>query len=197
MEKKDIFYLLNTIASLSPELEVYLRKILHQRKFLKGEYILKEGMICQHIYFIESGFIRIFNRLPEKETTSWFLTEGDIFISVSSFFRQQPSADNIIALEECICWGITFDQLQEMGEKFPEFNAHRIAITESYYVRSEDRQYKMLALTQEQRYTYFVEKEPELFSRVPVHLLPSYLDIPRRTLNRIRSHYYNIKRKRI
>lgn len=195
--KKSIFSLFNTIAPLSPDLETHLRKVLHQKKFLKGEYILKEGMVCQHIYFIESGIIRIFNQLSDKEITSWFLKEDDIFISVSSFFRQQPSSDNIVALEDCICWGITFDQLQEICGKFPEFNAHRIAITESYYARSEDKQYKMLRLTPEERYTYFIEKESALLSRVPVHLIPSYLDIPPRTFNRIRGNYYNIKRKGI
>jgi CRP-like cAMP-binding protein len=195
--KKNIFHLLNAIALLSPGLEARLRSILHRRKFLKGEYILKEGMTCQFIYFIESGLIRIFNQLAEKETTSWFLKEDDIFISVSSFFGQQPSSENIIALEDCVCWGINYDQLRDTCMKFPEFNIHRIAITESYYARSEDRQYKMLRLTPEERYAHFVKNEPELLSRVPVHLLPSYLDIPKRTFERIRSNYNNIKRKGI
>jgi CRP-like cAMP-binding protein len=195
--KKKLFILLNTIAVLSPELEARLRSVLQCRKFLKGEYILKEGMICQHIYFMESGLVRIFNRLTARETTSWFLKEDDFFISVSSFFRQQPSYENIVALEDCICWGISYDQLQALCLEFPEFKTHRIAITELYYARSEDRKYKMLSQTPEKRYAFFVENEQELLSRIPVNLLPSYLDVPLRTFARIRSNYYNIKRKGI
>lgn len=195
--KKKLFILLNAIAALSPELETRLRAILVCKKFPKGEYILKEGMICQHIYFMESGLVRIFNRFTAKETTSWFLKEDDFFISVSSFFRQQPSYENIVALEDCICWCISHEQLQALCLEFPEFNVHRIAITELYYARSEDRQYKMIRQTPVERYALFVQNEPELFSRVPANLLPSYLDVPLRSFARIRSNYYNIKRKGI
>ncbi len=195
--KKQLFILLNSIAILSPELETFLHSILQPRKMLKGDYLLKEGEVCRHIYFIESGLVRIFNRLAAKETTSWFLWENDFFISVSSFFRQQPSYENIVALEDGICWGISFDQLREICNRFPEFNTHRIAITELYYARSEDRQYKMLRQSPEERYALFVEHETELLGRVPINLLPSYLDVPPRTFDRIRSNYYNIKRKGI
>ncbi len=102
-----------------------------------------------------------------------------------------------MALEDSICWGISYDQLREICSRFPEFNTHRIAITELYYARSEDRQYKMLRQSPEERYALFVETESELLGRVPINLLPSYLDVPPRTFDRIRSNYYNIKRKGI
>lgn len=194
--KKQLFFLLNGIATLSPELQEHILSILQYRKYLKGEYILREGMICGNIYFLESGLIRIFNRLTERETTSWFLKENDFFISVSSFFRQQPSYENIAALEDCACWTISYEQLIQTCQLFPEFKDHRIAISDEYYCRSEERKYKILSQSPEDRYAFLVEQETELLGRVPINLLSSYLDLPPRTFDRIRSNYNN-KRKGI
>ncbi|HWK02184.1 MAG TPA: Crp/Fnr family transcriptional regulator [Puia sp.] len=195
MEK--LLTLLNSIAEIPPGLAELLQANLQCREFSKGDYILKEGEVCSNIYFLESGLIRIFNRLSEKEVTSWFLMEGDIFISVSSFFRQQPSYENIVALEDCVCWGISYEQLKNACLLYPAFNAHRIAITEIYYCRSEDRHYIKLRKPPDERYADLVEEESELLNRVPLQLLPSYLDVSRSAFTRIRNNYYYIKRKGI
>jgi CRP-like cAMP-binding protein len=195
MEK--LFLLLNTIAEISPALRDLLRSSLQCRIFSKGDYILKEGQIASHIYFLESGLIRIFTLPFGREVTSWFLKEGDIFISVSSFFRQAPSYENIVALEDCTCWGISYGQLQHVCLSHPEFNAHRIAITERYYCQSEDRHHNMLSQPPQERYAHLIENEPELLTRIPLHLFPSYLDVSQRTFDRMRSNHYYIKRKGI
>lgn len=194
---QQLLSLLNSITELPPGLKDLLRTSLQCWTFSKGDAILREGEICSHIYFLESGLVRIFNRLAAKEVTSWFLKEGDIFISVSSFFGQQPSYENIVALEDCVCWVISYEQLQNACLAYPIFNAHRIAITERYYCRSEDRHHKMLSQTPEERYASLAEEDPELLKRVPLQLFPSYLDVSRSAFSRIRNTYYYIKRKRI
>ncbi|MBN9381990.1 MAG: Crp/Fnr family transcriptional regulator [Chitinophagaceae bacterium] len=189
-----LFLFLNTIAPMSPELEAHLRAILQHILFKKGEYILKKGRVNQNIYFIESGFVRIFYELADREVTLWFLAEQDIFISVKSFFRQLPSKVDIVALEDCICWYITHGQLEDTCRKFPEFNTHRIWITEEYYCRSEDRHEDMQSKTAEERYTQFAEQRPDLLQRVPLNLLPSYLDVAPSTFHKIRNEYANRRR---
>jgi CRP-like cAMP-binding protein len=186
---ESLFMLLNAIARMSPELEAHLRSILQHAIFKKDEFILRKGRINRNIYFIESGLVHIFYELADREVTSWFLAEQDIFISVKSFFRQQPSKVNIVALEKCVCWFIDHDQLEDTCRKYPEFNVHRIWITEEYYCRSEDRHEDMQSKTAEERYAQFADKYPELLLRVPLNLLPSYLDVGTSTFNKIRSEY--------
>lgn len=98
-----LFALLNAIAQMSPELEAHLRSILQHTYFKEGDFILRTDKINRSIYFIESGLVRIYHDLSGKEVTTWFLVERDIFISVRSFFRQLPSREDIVALEDC-CW---------------------------------------------------------------------------------------------
>ena len=194
MEK--LLALLNTISPLSHSIIYHLYSNVKPRNFSKGDYILKEGEICQDVYFLESGLIRIFDQQDDKENTSWLLKEGDIFISVASFFRQQPADESIVALEDCNCWRINYDQLEKTCKEFEEFNVHRRIITEHYYCRYRDRA-KILTLSPKERYAYLIEKEPELLTRVPLNLLSSYLNLPQRTFNRVRNNYYENKRKLI
>jgi len=192
MEK--LLLLLTDIAELSNSLVYHLNATVKQKTFSKGEYILKEGQICSHIYFLETGLIRIFDQQDDIENTSWLLKEGDIFISVASFFNQQPAEENIVALENCICWGISYRQLEDTCQTFPEFDLYRRILTERYYCKNQQRN-KILTRLPEDRYAYVVQNEPELLSRAPLHLFPSYLNMSQSSFDRIRKRYSIIKRK--
>ena len=50
------------------ELDI-LESILVPMKYAKGEMILKEGEVCQHIYYIDRGLIRQFYFKNGKELT--------------------------------------------------------------------------------------------------------------------------------
>lgn len=192
-----LFIFLNAIARLSPELEAHLRRILQCRKFTKDEFILREGYVSNFIYFIESGLVRIFNFHNDAEVTSWFLKEGNIFISVLSFFLQQPSYENIVALEDCICWCITFEQLEETMRLFPEFEKHHGRILRQYYCMLQERQFKLGRQTPLERYTVLEKEESELLQRVPMNMLHTYLQMSERTFRRARSNYYwNLRKRR-
>jgi CRP-like cAMP-binding protein len=188
---EQLFILFNSIRKMSPELIMHLRSILRHIHFKKGDYILKKGRICQNIYFIESGLVRISHDFGGREVTSFFLIEQDIFISVKSFFRQVPSNEYIIAEEDCTCWYITHEQLLETCRLFPEFFEHRVWITEEYYCRSIDRHDDMQYKSAEERYAQFAEQRPDLLQRVPLNLIPSYLDVAPSTVHGIRSRHAN------
>jgi len=184
---KQLFILFDGIKKMTPELIAHLRSILQHITFKKGDYILKKGRICHNIYFIETGLVRIFHQLDDRDVTTFFLCENDIFISVKSFFRQAPSNENIIAEEDCTCWYISHEQLVEICKLFPEFFEHRIRITEEYYCRSIDRHEDMQYKLAEERYAQFAEQRPDLLQRVPLNLIPSYLDVAPSTFHGIRS----------
>jgi len=87
---------------MSTELEARVLGALEFIKRSKKDFFLREGEINTHIYFLLSGLVRIYHlTFDDKEVTSWLLKEGNIFISVYSFFQQEPSFENIVALEDC------------------------------------------------------------------------------------------------
>jgi CRP-like cAMP-binding protein len=179
---------LHSIARMSPALEAHLRGILKCYVYNKGDMILKEGQVCRHILFLESGLVRVFHRCDEKEVTSWILRNEDFFISVFSFFEQKVSYENIEALEHSVCWGVDGDELQHACKEFPEFNNHQIQILRRYYERMVERTYKLGRRTPEEKYAVLLKEEPDLFLRVPLNILSTYLELPDRTFKRARSN---------
>ncbi|HEY8970718.1 MAG TPA: hypothetical protein VIM64_16540, partial [Puia sp.] len=127
--------------------------------------------------------------LDDKEVTSWLLTEGNIFISVHSFFLQQPSFENIIAVEDCEAVGFSFKTLNDICRTHPEFNKHQVAILRRYYAHSEDRKFKLMRQKHVQRYETLLNEEPELLRRATAPIIASYLNMSESSIKRARSDY--------
>lgn len=187
---------LNHTASMSPALTERLYRIIRQVKFKKGDVLLQEGQIASHIYYIEWGLIRSYYILNGKEVSNWFMKEGDIFISVLSFFRQIPSVDIHIALEDCVCWGISHAELEETYALHPEFNKHGRLISNEYYCRSEERHLSLKRQTPERKYELMMEKDPDLILRVTNKHMASFLNVSRRAYDDMRSEYAEKMKKK-
>jgi CRP/FNR family transcriptional regulator, anaerobic regulatory protein len=181
---------LNSIHPLSLELIAYLEEHIQQIQLAKKEYLLKANQICTNIYFIEQGLLRCYYLKNDIEISSWFMKEGDIIISVQSFFRQQRSYEFIQAIEDCSLFYLNYANLQFIYNSFPEFNFIGRVLTEHYYQLSEERLYSLRMQRSNERYQYLNKHFPELILRVPSKYLSSYLGVSEETLSRIRSRKY-------
>ncbi len=135
----ELFVYLNSIKQLSPNIDEHLSLVLKEKTFLKKEYLLKTNQVCKNIWFIKNGLVRCFYNKNSIEVCSWFMKEGDMVISVESFFKQKAGFENIQALEDTTVYYIEYSQLQEMYHTFPEFNFIGRVLTEKYYTLSEER----------------------------------------------------------
>ena len=189
-----LIQLLLSIAPMSEGLLAHLRTIIKKTEYKKGEFILREGDVCNSIFYIRRGLVRSFYRLKGKEVTNWFMKEGDICISVLSFLRRVASADSIMALEILECWGITHGELEEIYRLFPEFNVHGRIITGEYYCRSEERNIANKRQEKEDKYDQLMAKDADLVGRVNHTHMASFLDVSDRTYRDIRKGYQARKR---
>ncbi|MEJ7676832.1 MAG: hypothetical protein WKG06_02925 [Segetibacter sp.] len=123
----------------------------------------------------------------QKEVSSWFMREGDLIISVESFFQQKPSYESIQALEDCTLLCIQYNELQDMYKTFYEMNFIARVLTEKYYTLSEQRLYSLRMQRAPERYKFLIDNFSELIKRVPSKYLSSYLSISEETLSRIKS----------
>jgi len=76
------------IIPLSAGLRERLDSILRVKDFGKKEFLLREGQVCDRIYFVEKGLVRIYYLKDGVEMCSGLLLEGGFMISVESFFRR-------------------------------------------------------------------------------------------------------------
>lgn len=155
--------------------------------FSKGEIIQENNKINRQCYFVFKGLVMgSYVKDNGEEVTSWFMREGDVVISVRSFFTQQPSREVLIALEDVICISLSYDLLQKIYGVFTEFNFVGRVLTEKYYIQMEERAYSLRMDDATQRYNKLLADHPDILKRVPLKYIASYLGITPQSLSRIR-----------
>src|SRR4051812_25187803 len=131
--------LLSDLGTVSEELEQQICSKLKFASFQKKDLILKQGTICNHLFFVTKGLLRAYYDKDDEEITSWFMMENDFIVSVLSFFNNIPSYEAIQALEDCELMYIHRDDLLDLYANSLEFNIIGRKLTEYYYCRSEER----------------------------------------------------------
>jgi len=190
-----LFLRFDAIRKLSPDLKNYLLMKLVRKEVKKDDIILKEGEIARHIYFIERGVVRSFHYYRGKEKTAWIMKDGDFFVSVRSFFSQRPARETIEALEDCILYYITYEELDKAYKDFWEFDRHGRVIVTYYYELSEERN-EMRELSAFERFKFLMEYQPDLIGRVPQKLLASYLGMEPETFSAQKAKFANKKKEK-
>lgn len=114
------------------------------------------------------------------------MKEGDVMISVRSFYKRIQSEEYIEVLENSELHYLNFIDLQHIYYNFPEFNLIGRILTERYYILSEERNYNLRFNTAQERFEILKKNNPEIINRVPAKYIASYLGITEETLSRIR-----------
>jgi len=182
--------LLNHIKNyyqLSAEARHALQDCFEEIILPKNEYLLNEGNVCRHLYFMQQGAVRGFYNLDGKEITHWFGFEKDFVTSFHSFITGQPAVENIQLLEGSILWAISKDTLTGLFNQFHEIERLVRIAYEKYYIRLEERFVNAQFKTATERYESLLLQTPHIPERVPLGYIASYLGISQETLSRIRS----------
>lgn len=182
-----LFGLLNSIQPLSPGLVQELAVQLQHTDLARKDYLLKAGRVCRNIYFVDKGLLRCYYEHNGHHVSSWFMREGDVIISIESFYEQKESYEYIQALEDCSLYYISYDTLQGIYQRFPEFNFIGRVLTEKYYTLWAQQLYALRMQQASERYQWLLNHHPELILRVSAKYIASYLGIDETTLSRIKN----------
>ena len=185
MEK--IFQILSQFMSLSSELKDDLAAKIFIKKQQKGDIIISQDKVCDQLFFIKKGFLRGFNYHNGKEITSWFGFENDLATSIYSFVSRKPGYENIEAIENSILCIITYDDLNDIYRKYPEFNYVGRLLTEKYYINLMERTLCLQFQSAKENYEQLVLNQPYILQRASLGHIASYLGISQETLSRIRT----------
>jgi CRP-like cAMP-binding protein len=174
---------------LSSSAQSALQGCFEQVVLSRNDYLLTEGKICRHLYFVEQGALRGFYNLDGKEITYWFGFENDFVTSFHSFITQEPAVENIQLLEGSILWSISKDTLTKLFNQHHEIERLVRIAYEKYYIRLEERFVNAQFKTAGERYESLLQQMPHIPERVPLGQVASYLGISQETLSRIRGRF--------
>ena len=155
--------------------------------FLKHDYLLKEGNICNEYLFLEKGFMRSYAFDTEgNEVTTDFYGSNSIVFEVASYIKRTPSQENIQALTECFGWKGHHTKLQELFQTIPEFRGFVRAVLVNSFVALKERTLSMITLTADKRYESLLKSKQEIIQNASVKHIASYLGVTDTSLSRIR-----------
>jgi CRP-like cAMP-binding protein len=115
-----------------------------------------------------------------------FAPENTWTTDPESFRHSIPSACSMDALEhsEVILW--TRTDFGHLLASIPGLKIFSEDLVSRSNISIRQRVLTTISLTAEEKYDEFVKKYPDIFGRVPLHMVASYLGVSRETLSRIR-----------
>lgn len=177
----------NTVHPMSDEVIRYINRHTFPKKAMRGDFLLRAGEVCQYLYFVRKGAIRGFANEGTKEITTWITAENEMVTSIRGLRLQEPSFENIQAIENCDLVAAPYEALQYLYENHIEMNIVGRKLLEQYYSDAEERSYISRIPNASKRYRHFLETKSYLANRIPLKYIASYLGMTIETLSRIRS----------
>lgn len=178
----------NTDDDSFPELLEKSKNAFIYLPLKKNDFFVKEGEICQHFCYIESGILQHAIMVDGEEKTTYLALRNSVTSSLNSFLFGKPSRKSIKAISDCGLWIVdlpTFKNLIENNEAFHQFYYNLI---EKQLCLIDDYRIDLLTLSPEERYRKLLSTEPKLLQEVPLHYLASFLGISSRHMSRIRKN---------
>ncbi len=158
------------------------------KKLRKKQYLLQEGDICDHFAFVSKGILRLYSIDPKgSENIIQFAPEEWWISDRESIVSRNPSKYNIDALEDSELLLITPKNHRELASRVKVFDELQENLNQRHIAAHQKRIHAAISYSAEEKYLEFVDTYPQIVSRVPQHMIASYLGMSPETLSRIRS----------
>ena len=180
-------HIINRLGNDTQNLETVLTyfKPIHLER---NKFLIREGEVCQHVYFIAKGCLQVFTYDHDmNETTRDIVTEGTWCSELVSFGSGKPAAENIRTVEPSELLSIDRQGFQKMIETVPQFDKVYKQILETSYANSVYRINTFVALSALDRIKWLMEFRPGLTTRVSSKLIASYLGINKDVYSRLKA----------
>ncbi|SMO37241.1 cAMP-binding domain of CRP or a regulatory subunit of cAMP-dependent protein kinases [Chryseobacterium rhizoplanae] len=153
----------------------------------KNRIIEEEEKIPQYLYFVVSGFVRLFHYNDKgDEITTHINCPPGFITSYSNFTSQSKSDENLECITECELLRITKPDLDLLMQQSPVFKDFSFLIFQQSLSYNEQRAKELATLTAEKRYLKLMAQNPEILHNVPMQYIASFLGMNPKSLSRIR-----------
>ena len=185
--KENIFAHFEMFIELSEHLKTELSKRIKPIVFEKGELILDAKNICTKSYFINKGILRTYFFKDGNEISEYFCGINEWVNSPKSFIQREKDIYYIDAIENTEAYFIDVNDLVFLFDNFPEMERYARLSMGSVFGHLMERIKSMRFTSAKEKYTHFQETYADIYHRIPLGMVASYLGITRETLSRIRA----------
>lgn len=165
------------------------------KQFKKGDFLLKEGEICEYNFFVESGLLRQYSIdkngkefILQFAPENWFMSdrESTYFKNTSSYFIQALEDTSVFLIDEQLIF--------KLSTSNTDFLAFNYKLLHNHILHLQKRITLLQSASAEEKYLNFIASYPDLTLRISQVLIASYLGITPESLSRVRKEL-SIKNK--
>ena len=154
---------------------------------LKNTIVEESDKIPQYLYFIVSGYMRLFYCDDNGDEVTNHISMPNNFIApFLSLINEKKSAENVACITDCTLLRITRHNMVTLIDKSENFKKFSLIIFEQAIASGSKRADELATLNAEQRYIKLLEQQPEILQNIPIQYIASYLGIKPQSLSRIR-----------
>ena len=184
---KDLVEHIKSFVGLSESDATLLNKYIKRNHFKKKEIILHENRVCNHLYFVEKGCLRMFfiNKKGVEQVTQ-FALEGWWISDFQSFINHTSSSYCIQTIEESSIVSIESENFEELLVELPQLERYFRVIMQKAVAAAQLRSKLLYEMSKEDFYIHFSTSFPEFMLRVPQYMIASYLGLTPEYLSELR-----------
>ncbi|MFD1603582.1 Crp/Fnr family transcriptional regulator [Flavobacterium artemisiae] len=180
---------ITAIASFSENELEKIASCFEYENFDSKDYLSEMGKISSKIFFILNGLARVYYLKDGKEIITYLSCDDGFIASYSSFINQTQSFESIQCIEDCEVLSITFEKMQFLYHKIPNWERVGRILAEQNYLCMADRVLKLQMIPAKEKYKTFLASAPaKIVQRTPLIYIASFLGITPESLSRIRQN---------
>lgn len=177
---------IQSLTNFSDKSWELLQPALIKREFSKNELLLKEGQVCNSLFYIEKGYCKSYYEIEGVVKNTGFFFENEIATNIRSFGSGQKSEYNIVACEPLTTVIFDKEKLFEIAQQANEVEILGRNCIRLFATKQEEFSNLFKLYSSKERLEYLENNYPEVLQRVSLSQLASFLGVARETLSRIR-----------
>jgi CRP-like cAMP-binding protein len=188
IENKDqIINHFKQFISVSDKLRVELIDRVSIVYFNKGDLIIDANKVCTKSYYIIHGLTRTYFIKNGKEINEYFSSDNEWANSPRSWRTGKPDIYYVSAIEDTTALSIKADDMIFLFDNFPELDRYGRLSMVTLLDHLMERITSFRFTSAKEKYIHFIRTYPDIYHRIPLGMVASYLGITQETLSRLRA----------
>ena len=153
----------------------------------KKEFYLKPGKICRHKAYVNKGCLRNYVIDEQGHERVLFFPMEDWWVAdIDSYYSGEPATNFIQAIENCELLEISKENFRLLESRIPKLSQWYSVKMTRRATTINRRMEELKTMSPKERYLDLLKKRPDIFQRIPLQYIASYLNIEPQSLSRLR-----------
>ncbi|HCW09280.1 MAG TPA: hypothetical protein DGG95_18135 [Cytophagales bacterium] len=159
----------------------------HEKHLCKKAFYIQPGTVADFKAYINQGCMRTYRVDPSGHERVILLSFEDWWAGdIDSYYSGQVSSVYVQALEDCALLEISKTDFQMLESKIPKLKQWYTLKLARRAAQSMKNMGEVKTLSLQEKYLNMLETNPEIFQRVPLQYIASYLNVEPQSLSRMR-----------